>query len=232
MTSYVQPDIFGHDTVGNWPFGHLEPHAYSLIMIDCAWRFLTRTKAGEGKSPQAHYRTMTLDEIAALPVADLAAPDCLLWMWCTAPMQDKQIEIMKGWGFKYGTQMVWVKTTVTGKINFGTGYLARGSHEPIILGIRGAPSIKSKSVRSVIMAPLREHSRKPDEAYVAARKLIPYGRAADVYSRETRPTWESFGDEAGKFDVASVASSVPLDQPQRGATWETALQPLTPSSAI
>lgn len=197
--SYLAPDMFDGG-IAEWPFGHLEPAAYSLISIDPPWRFLTRSPKGEGRSPQAHYRTMSLEEIAALPVADLALPDCLLWMWGTAPMMDVQMHILKGWGFKFLSSGVWVKATVNGKISFGTGYCFRNAHEPILLGTRGNPEIISKSVRSVIMGPLREHSRKPDEAYTAARKLVPYGRAADVYSREARPGWESFGDEAGKFD--------------------------------
>ncbi len=204
-SAFVQPDLFGHKTVDTWPFGALEPQAYSLIMIDCAWHFETRSKAGEEKSPQAKYRTMTLDGIAALPVADLACENCLLWMWATAPMLDVQMDIMKGWGFRFSTSGVWVKTTTTGKLAFGTGYVFRNSHEIVLIGTRGEPKAVSKSIRSTIMAPVREHSRKPDEAYEAARALVPYGRAADVYSRESRQGWESFGDQAGMFDEQLVA---------------------------
>lgn len=199
--SFIEPDMFLAPNAKNWPFGQLEPQAYSLIMIDCPWHFVTRSKAGEAKSPQAQYRTMSIEEIAALPVVDLAAEDCLLWAWGTAPMQDVQMEIIKGWGFQFSTSGVWVKTTKTGKINFGTGYSLRNSHEPFFIGTRGSPEIKSRSERSVIMAQVREHSRKPDVAYDIARRLVPYGRAADVFSRESRPNWESFGDESGKFDL-------------------------------
>jgi N6-adenosine-specific RNA methylase IME4 len=204
VTSFIQPDFFGTASARVWPFGQLEPMAYALIMIDCAWRFETRSKAGEGKSPQAHYNTMTLEDIAALPVGDLADQNCLLWMWATAPLLHEQIRIMAGWGFKFTTSGVWVKTTVTGKLSFGTGYVLRNCHEPFLIGSRGEPSVNSRSVRSTILAPAREHSRKPDEAYAAAKALIPYGRAADVYSRETREGWESFGDQAGKFDEAAA----------------------------
>lgn len=202
--SFLAPDMFDGG-IKDWPFGDLEPGAYSLIMIDCAWHFETRSDKGGEKSPQAHYRTMSLKEIADLPVADLARQDCLLWMWATQPMLDVQMSILKGWGFKFFSSGVWVKTTKNGKLNFGTGYGFRNAHESILLGTRGSPDIASRSVRSVIMAPLREHSRKPDEAYEAARALVPYGRAADVYSRETRATWESFGNEAGKFDAVEEA---------------------------
>ena len=205
IASFIEPDMFSKPTNAVWPFGSLEPRAYSLIMIDCAWRFLTRSPKGEGRSPQAHYRTMTLDEIAALPVADLAADDCLLWMWATAPMLDSQITILKGWGFKFTTSGTWVKTTKNGLLAFGGGYVLRNCHEPFLIGSRGSPDVSSKNVRSTIMAERREHSRKPDEAYEHARRLIPHGRAADVYSRESRPNWESYGDEAGKFDEGKAA---------------------------
>jgi N6-adenosine-specific RNA methylase IME4 len=201
--TFIQPDMFSPG-VKEWPFGSLEPQAYSLIMIDCAWHFDTRSEKGEAKSPQAHYRTMPLYEIRALPVADLARENCLLWMWATQPMLNVQCEILEGWGFKFFSSGVWVKTTKHGKLAFGTGYGFRCAHESILLGTRGAPAIASKSVRSVIMAPVREYSRKPDEAYEAARSMIPYGRAADVYSRETRPKWESFGDQAGHFDEVAA----------------------------
>lgn len=204
--SFIEPDMFLEPNARVWAFGNLEPQSYSLIMIDPPWTFVTRSSAGEGKSPQAKYRTMTVADIANLPVADLAADDCLLWMWGTAPMQDVQIEILKGWGFAYSTSGVWVKTTKTGKINFGTGYSLRNAHEPFFIGTRGSPDIQSRSERSVIMAQIREHSRKPDEAYDMARRLIPHGRAADVFSRQSRDTWEAFGDEAGQFDGGDNAT--------------------------
>jgi N6-adenosine-specific RNA methylase IME4 len=72
-----------------------------------------------------------------------------------------------------------------------------------VLGAFGRPKIISKSVRSVIMAPVREHSRKPDQAFEAARALIPYGRAAEVFSRQSRSGWDVFGDEAAKFNLES-----------------------------
>lgn len=206
--SLIEPDLF-EGGLGEWPaeFGGLAPMAYRLIMIDPPWHFATRSDKGGEKSPQAKYKTMSMQDIAALPVSDLAHPDgCLLWMWCTQPALDVQMQILKGWGFSFFSSGVWVKQTVHGKLSFGVGYGFRNCHEPILLGKIGDPEIVSKSVRSVIMGPLREHSRKPDEAYVAARALIPHGRAADVFSRETRPTWEASGDEAGKFDGSEVAA--------------------------
>ena len=198
MTSFVQPDMFSPSPAA-WPFGTLTPHKYGLVMIDCPWRFLTRSEKGEGKSPQRHYKTMSIEEIKALPVADLAADDCLLWMWGTAPMLPQQLDVMAHWGFDYVSKGVWVKRTVNDKLAFGTGYSFRLSHEEIILGSIGSPML-AKNVRSVIEGPLRENSRKPDEAYAEAERLVPGVRRADVFSRQSRPGWDACGDECGKFD--------------------------------
>lgn len=182
-----------------WPFGSLGCGVYSLLMIDPPWHYVTRSEKGQGKSPSVHYGTMTMDSIAALPVAELAADDCLLWLWATGNNIHLALKVMDAWGFTFSTSGVWVKTTRTGKLAFGLGKVLRNCHEPFLIGRLGAPKIEVK-VRSTIMAQRREHSRKPDEAYVEARRMIPYGRAADIFSREARDGWECWGNEAGKFD--------------------------------
>jgi len=199
-TSFVQPGMFDDVRHVNWPFASLEPQAYDLIMADPPWRFELYSERGEGKSAQAHYATMTLDDIAHLPVADLARGNCLLWLWATAPMLDKQILILKRWGFRFVTSGVWVKKTVTGKTDFGTGYVLRSAHEPFLIGAIGEPQT-SRCVRSVVEGVRREHSRKPEAAYRAAEALVPGSvRRADLFSRETRPGWEAWGNEVGKFN--------------------------------
>lgn len=198
--SYVAPDLFdGASRIAAWPWADLEPMAYQLIMIDPPWHFRLYSEKGEEKSAQAQYRCMDADAIAALPVADLAARDCLLWMWATAPMLDQQIAILKRWGFAFKTSGVWVKTTVNERIAFGTGYLLRNAHEPFLIGTRGEPKTR-RDVRSVVMGQVREHSRKPDEGYAAAERLMPDARRADVFARQRRPGWEAFGDEIEKFE--------------------------------
>ncbi|WP_457663675.1 MT-A70 family methyltransferase [Sinorhizobium medicae] len=186
----------------NWPFGDLQPHTYDFIMSDFAWQFALRSKKGEAKSAQAHYRCMSLDQIKALPVLDLCKADAIHWMWATNPMLPQAIEVMKAQGFEYKTAGTWLKTTVHGKVAFGTGYILRSSSEPFLIGTRGKPKT-SKSVRSGFTGLAREHSRKPEEAYKAAEKLMPGARRLELYSRTDRPGWDSFGDEAGKFGEAA-----------------------------
>lgn len=186
---------------GYWPWPELEVGGYDFIMADPPWHMEMRTEAGEAKSPQAHYATMSLDEIARLPVAGLARPDCRLWLWGTTPLLPRQLAIMEAWGFKYSTSAVWAKRTVHGLRAFGTGYGGfRGEHEYILVGTRGSPGEPAnKSVRSIIAGQIREHSRKPEEAYAFAEAMYPHARRLELFSRTNRQGWTVWGNETGKF---------------------------------
>lgn len=186
----------------NWPFGDLQPHTYDFIMSDFAWNFSLFSSKGEAKSAQAHYNTMSLDQIKALPVLDLCTENALHWMWATNPMLPDAIDTMRAQGFEYKTAGSWLKTTVHGKVAFGTGYILRSSNEPFIIGTRGKPKT-SRSVRSGFTGLARQHSRKPEEAYRAAELLMPSARRLELYSRTNRPGWDTFGNETGKFGEAA-----------------------------
>ncbi len=187
----------------DWPWGDLQPHSYDFIMSDFAWSFSLRSEKGEAKSAQAQYRVMPLDQIKSLPVLDLCKEDAVHWMWATNPMLPQAIEVMRAQGFEYKTAGTWLKTTVHGKIAFGTGYVLRCSNEPFLIGTRGRPKT-AKSVRSGFTGLVREHSRKPEEAFAAAEKLMPKARRLELFSRTNRPGWDHFGDEAGKFDEVAA----------------------------
>ncbi|MBS7588268.1 DNA methyltransferase [Ancylobacter defluvii] len=187
-------------SASGWVWGDLRPLSYDVIMIDPPWKFANYSSAGEKKNPSSQYRCLPIADIKAFPVGMLARADCLLWMWATNPMLPQAIEVLGAWGFKFVTAGTWVKTTKHGKLAFGTGYVLRSANEPFLIGSVGSP-LTANNIRSVIMAPLRENSRKPDEAYETAEKLVPGAlRRADIFSREDRPGWEAFGDEAGKFN--------------------------------
>lgn len=192
---------------------------FSLIMADPAWEYEMRSEAGYQKAPEAHYETMPTEEIAALPVELLAAPNCLLWLWAVNPKLPDALAVMAAWGFTFKTAGTWVKRTTRGKDAFGTGYVLRSSNEPFLIGTRGAPKT-TKATRSTIPtydegfhssgddwpagsitieAKLREHSRKPDEAFAAAEGLMPAARRIELFSRQARPGWSAWGHEAGKF---------------------------------
>lgn len=198
-----------------WPFGALRMFGYQMIMADPPWAFATRTAKGvTRKGAGGQYRTMSLDAIKALPVAELAGGDCLLWLWATHPMLPQGFATLEAWGFRFVTSGVWGKRTARGKLAFGTGYCLRCASEPFLLGAIGEPKT-TRGVRTMIEGPLREHSRKPDEAYRAAEALMPLAFRADLFARERRFGWDAWGDEASKFDAAPIAPPADKKRPAR-----------------
>jgi len=212
-------------SIPNWYWRDLKPLHYRTILIDPPWKYETRSDAGQGRSAGRHYKTMTFDELAALPVADLAMPDALVAIWVTDTHLVQGIELMKAWGIEYSTiGFVWLKTnqkTDPERLNrvaeqlqlleseaametlffMGMGHWTRANPEICLLGKFGDPSrLKSATnVRSIIVEPLREHSRKPDAIYTRLRRLHP-GPGADLFGRlQGDDYWDVFGDQAGLF---------------------------------
>lgn len=184
-----------------WPFGALRPLRYRLILADCPWLFENYSEKGEHKSPSGQYSCMTLDDLKALPVSHLAAPDCLLVAWGTAPMLPQLLETVDAWGFRYITMGAWAKRARGGeKWSFGTGYWLRSALEPFILAAVGSPRIKARNVRNLIDAPVREHSRKPDEMHANLERLTD-GPRCELFGREEREGWEVWGNEKNKFNA-------------------------------
>ena len=185
--------------ISGWPFGKLRPSSFDLIMADVPWSFELWSMRGEKKSAQAQYKVMSLEDIMGLPVGELAAGDCLLWLWTTAPMLAQGLVVMEAWGFRFVTMGGWHKKTEHDKSAFGTGYVLRSALEPFLIGKRGDPRTK-RNIRNVVVGKVRGHSRKPDEAFAAAEALMPEARRLELFSRQNRPGWSAWGDEAGKFD--------------------------------
>jgi len=147
----------------NWPFGSPQRAACGTIAADPPWTFATWSQAGQGKSASQHYSTMSLEAIKDLPVADLAAPDCLLLLWATQAQIDQALDVMRRWGFTFKSVGTWAKQSRSGaNWAFGTGYWLRSAAEFFLIGTRGRPKSQSRSERNLIVAPVREHSRKPD----------------------------------------------------------------------
>lgn len=187
---------------GEWPFGNLRPRHYGAILADPPWRFTNFSAKGEAKNPVAHYDCMRFADIAALPVADLAAPDCALVMWATAPLLDKAIELLRLWGFTFKSAGSWAKQSTTGNAwAFGTGYVFRSASEFYVVGTRGRPRVQSRSVRNLIVAPVREHSRKPDAMHDDVERLYA-GPYAELFARQRRPGWDVWGNQTDMFGGA------------------------------
>jgi N6-adenosine-specific RNA methylase IME4 len=184
-----------------WPFGDITPFSAGAILCDPPWRFSNYSANGESKNPVAHYGCMDLDALKSLPVNHLAAPDCAMIMWATAPLLPQAIDLLNHWGFTFKSAGSWAKQSSTGeKWAFGTGYCFRSASEFFLLGTIGKPKVQSRSVRNLIVAPVREHSRKPDCQYDMVEQLFA-GPYVELFSRTARPGWQAWGNEAGRFSA-------------------------------
>lgn len=191
------------------------PHG--VIYIDPPWQYEMYSEKGEGKSPQKHYDTMTLDELKAMQTDILfaTAKDSVCIMWATFAFLDQALELIRHYGFKYKTGGPWIKRTRHGKNQFGTGYVLRSSAELFLIGTTGNPKIKNNSTRNIIMEgefsedvdminsiivdqKMREHSRKPDAMIPMIEDLFN-GPYLEIFARTERPGWECWGNETGKF---------------------------------
>lgn len=134
-----------------------------MIYADPPWRY---TQKGLQGAAEKHYPTMGIDEICALPVADLAAPDSVLFLWATFPQLPEALRLIKAWGFQYkSVAFVWLKKNRKSESWFyGLGFWTRGNAEVCLLATRGHPKRQAANVHQFIIAPIQEHSRKPDEA--------------------------------------------------------------------
>jgi N6-adenosine-specific RNA methylase IME4 len=178
---------------------------FDVIIADPPWLFRGGHAAGS-KAAANYYRLMTLAEIKALPVGQLAKPNCLLLLWTTgwAMATGQAQDVARAWSFIPITEMVWLKRTTNGKRRVGTGYRVRTTHEPVLVCTRGNPH--HRALPSSFDGLAREHSRKPAEFYRMVADHTPDARRADLFSRETRDGFIGWGAEHGKFDAVQGIS--------------------------
>lgn len=188
------------------------------ICMDVPWRFKSYTAEPGNRAPERHYRTMTLPDIAALPVRELAAKDCHLMFWTTGPFLQKSFALMEAYGFRYSSVFtVWLKlrrsldvdqlrltATQDSDFHVGLGLTTRKNAEYCLLGRKGSPKRWAKDVRELILEPVREHSRKPDEFRRRVDRYIGRDQGNDakvveLFARSAHPGWVSWGDEINRF---------------------------------
>jgi len=187
-----------------WPTG-----PFPCILADPPWRFRVWSRRGLGRSAERYYPTLTIEDIKAFPVGDIAAPDAFLFLWCTGPFiaLGHHVDVIRAWGFEpSGIMFTWAKLNrnavppyTTNSFWMGMGYNSRHNVEICFLGRRGSPQRKSYGVRELIVAPLREHSRKPIEAHQRIEDFC-LGPRLELFAREQPATrhsdqWTVFGDQ-------------------------------------
>ena len=177
---------------------------YDIVLMDPPWKYY-----GSGDKHAAaakHYHCEPHEEIAQIS-PPLAKPG-ILFMWTTSAFMADAISLLEGWNLHYrGVAFVWVKTKADGTPIGAQGVrpsITKPLTEFVIAGStekKGRPlKLHSESVCQTIFAPRREHSRKPDETFERINLMYPNASKLEMYSRENRPGWQSWGNEVGKFD--------------------------------
>lgn len=193
----------------DWPFTGLERGKYGAILADPPWPFATWSHRGLGRSGEAHYVTMTHADMEAMPVADLTAPDCALFIWIVQTQIPQAARLVEAWGFTLkSVAFAWIKGSglpmfpddVTTQI--GMGMWTRAEFEQCWLATKGTPKRIDKGVRQVLIEKRREHSRKPDGIHERIQRLVA-GPYCELFARAKRPGWDVWGNQTDKFTVAA-----------------------------
>jgi N6-adenosine-specific RNA methylase IME4 len=173
-------------------------HNFGTILIDPPWRFQNRTGKVAPEHRRLHrYETMSFEEIADLPVGELAAPKSHLYLWTPNALLPEALNIMKRWGFRYKTNLIWYKIRKDGGPDGrGVGFYYRNVTEVVLFGVKGnlrtlAPG---RSQVNILSTRKQEHSRKPMELYRIIEKCSP-GPYLELFAREKVAGWTQWGDE-------------------------------------
>lgn len=189
-----KPDLTGDllDLAGGRRFG--------TILADPPWRFTNRT----GKMAPEHrrlsrYGTLTMEEIAGLPIAELAATTAHLYLWVPNALLPQGLTVLKSWGFEYKSNLIWHKIRKDGGSDGrGVGFYFRNVTEMILFGVRGKNARTRAAGRSQVnylASRKREHSRKPDEQYEIIEACSP-GPYLELFARGVREGWSTWGNQA------------------------------------
>ncbi len=171
---------------------------YNIVYADPPWSFKTYSNKGkEKKSADNHYNCMSIQDIYNLPVGEIAAENCVLFLWVTMPMLQDGLETIKRWGFTYKTcAFNWVKKNKKSDSFFwGLGYWTRSNSEICLLATKGNPKRISKSVHQVCDARIMQHSKKPDEIRNRIVQLMGDIPRIELFAREKAEGWHVWGDE-------------------------------------
>lgn len=178
-------------TVGSQRFG--------TILADPPWRFVNRTgKIAPEHKRLARYDTLTVAQIAALPVREIVGDKSHLYLWTPNALIPDAIKVLEAWGFTYKAVLVWHKVRKDGGSDGrGVGFYFRNVTETVLFGVRGNLRTFQPGRRQVnlLATRKREHSRKPDELYKIVEECSP-GPFLELFARYPKPGWSSWGDEA------------------------------------
>jgi N6-adenosine-specific RNA methylase IME4 len=168
---------------------------FALILADPPW---SMGSPDSEFAPEQNYPCMSLDELRALQLP--AAEDCILFMWCVAMLLPEALELLRGWGFRYRSNLVWVKNGI------GPGVWLRQSHELLLIATRGkvSPPDPEERCDSVIKAPRTRHSEKPEASYTVIERMYPAQTKLELFARgKPRPGWAIWGNEVDATETVN-----------------------------
>jgi N6-adenosine-specific RNA methylase IME4 len=172
-------------------------HKFQTIYVDPPWKYRNRASRG---AAEKHYNTMTVEEIAALPVGRLAGEKGHLWLWTTNAFLFKCPRLFEAWGFEFKSTCIWVKPQM------GCGNYLRNSHEILLLAVRGGLAGRAKDVMSWLEIDRGKHSSKPVEFRQLIEKVSP-GPYLELFARDPALGWTVWGNEIDR-DVFEAGLSV------------------------
>lgn len=176
-----------------------ENKKYSIIYADPPWSY----KDKRDKHPRlcggasVHYPTMSIEEIKKLPIQNISAENCMLFLWVTFPNLQEGLDTIKAWGFKYKTLgFSWIKTNKkNGKPFFGIGFYTKSNAEICLIGVKGKPIKVSNSISSVVIEPREEHSKKPTSIKSKIVQLCGDIPRVELFARQKTEGWDVWGNE-------------------------------------
>ena len=180
---------------------------YQIIYADPPWRYRQKNVQGAAEN---HYPTMSLEELCSLPIKELAAPDCTLFLWATFPQLQEAIHLIHAWGFSFKTAaFVWVKLNRKAESLFmGLGHWTRANAEICLLATKGHPKRQARNVHQIIISHIEEHSKKPDEVRQRIEDLMGDLPRIELFARQHPPGWDVWGNEAPEsIDLSKYASN-------------------------
>jgi N6-adenosine-specific RNA methylase IME4 len=170
---------------------------YDVILADPPWTFSVWNAEKSDRHTSHKYDLMSTEQICSLPVKQITADNCALFLWATWPNILNAFDVITSWGFTYRTlAWEWVKAKRNSMgFHFGMGYYTRSNPEPCLLAVKGTTKVAVHDVQALIYSPVRQHSRKPDEQYRKIERLYPNRVYLEMFARRRRLGWDAFGNE-------------------------------------
>ena len=206
---------------------------FQTVLADPPWRFANRTgKVAPEHRRLGRYETMELEDIRALPVGDVTAPNAHRYLWVPNALLPEGLAVMEAWGFRYVSNIIWAKRRKDGGPDGrGVGFYFRNVTEPILFGVKGSMRTlaPARSTVNMIETRKREHSRKPDEQYDLIEACSP-GPYLEMFARYAREGWSAWGNEADDaveprgraskgYSGGEIASLPSLSPNERMSPW-------------